>query len=95
MKLKERIALWFAKREVLKQVVAWLERSLGRPLKRKERAMLNSIFGNWRTTLAGLLAAIVQTYMTGGSLKAAMASLPTLLIGMLAKDSHVGSQAAK
>jgi hypothetical protein len=91
--LKERIALFFARREVTKRLAGWLEGSLGRPLARKEKKMLNALIGNWRTTLMGLIGAVVQTYMTGGSLKAALASVPMLLLGMMAKDSHVGSQA--
>lgn len=54
--------------------------------------MVISGLKNWKTTAAGLLAAIVQAYMGGLGTKAILASLPTLLIGLLAKDSTTGSQ---
>lgn len=61
---------------------------------REERKMLSRIFGNWQTTLAGVFAAAVQAYLGGMSIKSVLASLPTLLIGMLAKDAATGSAPA-
>jgi hypothetical protein len=57
--------------------------------------MVVSGLKNWKTTVAGLFAAIVQAYMGGMGTKAILAALPTLLLGLLAKDSTTGSQPAQ
>jgi len=60
VKLKERIALWFAWRAALKQVRPWLEQAIGRPLTWKERQMKN-----WKTTLLGMLGGLTGAEMAG------------------------------
>jgi hypothetical protein len=86
--LKSKIALWWARKRATRVFEGWL----GRPLSRKERRVFISGIKNWRTTVAGLFAAIVQAYMGGMGMKAILAALPTLLIGILAKDGATGSQ---
>ena len=44
---------------------------------------------SWRTTLMGFLAAVSQAYMGGMNWKSIAASTPTLLLGLMAKDTQV------
>ena len=69
--LKERIALWFARREAYKQAVRWFSESIGRPLTREEKAMLKKLFlkifgASWITTLLGWIATAVGITTTVG-----------------------------
>ena len=69
--LKQRIAFWFAKRAVYKQAVRWLATTIGRPLTRKEKAMLQKLFltifgASWVTTVAGWAATAVGITSTVG-----------------------------
>ena len=54
--------------------------------------LFGMVFGNWKTTLMGAVAACLQMYQGGMSWKAILAALPTLLLGVAAKDSSTGSQ---
>jgi uncharacterized membrane protein YbaN (DUF454 family) len=71
MTWKEKIARWLARREAYKQAVRWLSKSIGRPLTRKEKAMLQklvlTIFGSsWQTTVLGWAATAVGITSTVG-----------------------------
>jgi len=47
---------------------------------------------NWRTTLIGIVGAVMQYAMTAGpafNFKMLLAALPTLLMGAFAKDGNV------
>jgi uncharacterized membrane protein (UPF0136 family) len=56
-------------------------------------AILNALFGNWKTTLLGAAAA-VATYLQGqGSTWSVVAAAILFLLGTFAKDSTTGSQA--
>lgn len=52
---------------------------------------------NWKTTLAGFIAATLNFYATGMTAKAAIASAGIAVVGTLAKDSDVtgGTREAK
>ena len=69
--LKKRLALWFAKRVAFNKAVRWLSESIGRPLKREEKAMVKKLFltifgASWETTLFGWLATAVGITTTVG-----------------------------
>lgn len=92
MTWKERIALWFAEREFKKQAVRFLEKTLGRPLTKKEKSAMK----NWKTTLLGFIAGITGGTATGwtkpdGSINffAVAAAVVTALFGYFAKDHDV------
>lgn len=93
MKFKERIALYFAWREVCKQVEGWLEGALHRPLSRKEKSMLNSLLGNWKTSLAGIIVAAIQLHQGGMSWTNALLAAAMAALGFAAKDGSIGSKA--
>ena len=87
--LKKRIALWIAEREFKKLAVRFLERTLGRPLTRKEKSAMK----NWKTTVLGVLAgltggsAVGWTDPAGGiNIWAVALSVITSLFGYFAKD---------
>jgi hypothetical protein len=100
MKLKERIALWFAWRKVLKHVRPWLEKVLGRTLTREELKMKN-----WKTTLLGILAGLTGGTVAGwttpdGDINwvAVAFSIITALFGYFSKDhdtTGIGASATK
>lgn len=87
---------WIASRYSAAKLRPAVERFLGRELTRKEyrnmTAFIASIFGNWKTTLAGFAASIIQMYVGGMSWRAILMALPTLILGIAAKDSTTGSQ---
>ena len=89
MSLKEKIALWFAMREIAKQVEAGLEKLLHRPLTRKEKSMLGSFLANWKTSLIGLVMAAVQLHQGGMNWKSAVVAALMAALGLAAKDSNV------
>jgi hypothetical protein len=104
--VKKRIALFFIRREVRQRAAAWLEGVLGRPLTQKENKamsnLINAIFGNWRTTLAGLVKGIVVGVLVQhlplsdafhSALGTVLLASPFVVGGMLQKDAAVGSQA--
>ena len=91
--LKEKIALWFAAREVRKQAEAWLESSLGRPLTRKESQMLNALIGNWKTSIVGIVMAALQLHQGGMTWQSALMAALMAALGFAAKDSTTGSAA--
>ena len=93
MTVKERIALWIAAREVRKQAEAWIEKSIGRPLTRKESKMLNALVGNWRTSLVGVVMAAVQLHQGGMNWRNALMAALFATLGFAAKDSTTGSVA--
>jgi hypothetical protein len=93
VKLKERIALWFAEREFRKQAVRFLEKTLGRPLTRKEKSAMK----NWKTTCLGILAGLTGGTVTGwmtpeGKIHwgAVALAVITSLFGYFAKDHDDG-----
>jgi hypothetical protein len=87
--LKEKIALFFAMREVHKRAEAGLEKLLKRPLTRKEKSMLGSFLVSWKTSLIGLVMGAFQLHQGGMNWKsAAMAALMAAL-GLAAKDGQV------
>lgn len=56
-------------------------------------AILNALFGNWKTTLLGAAAA-VATYLQGqGGTWSIVAAALLFLLGSVAKDSTTGSAA--
>jgi len=85
VKLKERIALFFAARGLRKQVVGWAERSLGRPLTRKESQM----FKNWQTTILGIVMAAAQLHQGGLTWGNAAIAALMAAFGLVAKDHNV------
>ena len=89
MNLKEKIALWFAMREIEKQAEAGLEKLLKRPLSRKEKSMLGSFLVNWKTSLIGLVMAAVQMHQGGLNWKSAVMAALMAALGVAAKDSNV------
>ena len=91
MNLKQKIALWFAKRALWKQTVRLLEQVLGRSLTWRERRMKN-----WKTTLLGILAGITGGTMAGwtkpdGTINwvAVAFSVVTAAFGYFTKDHDV------
>ena len=89
MNLKEKIALWFAMREIEKQAEAGLEKLLKRPLSRKEKSMLGSFLVNWKTSLIGLVMGAVQLHQGGLNWKSAVMAALMAALGVAAKDSNV------
>lgn len=92
MKLKHRIALWFAERELKKQAVRFLEKTLGRPLTRREKSDMK----NWKTTCLGILAGLTGGTVAGwtgpdGGIHWAAVALAVInaLFGYFAKDHDV------
>ena len=91
-RLKKKIAFWLAEREFKKQAVRFLERTLGRPLTRKEK----SVMTNWKTTLLGIVAGLVgvsaSTFMApDGKINVwgVVQGIVLALIGYFAKDRDV------
>jgi hypothetical protein len=76
--LKERIALWSARREI----VNLAERIIGRPLTHKEKGM----FKNWKTSLAGIAMAAIQMHQGGMTWGNAVIAALMALMGLAAKD---------
>ena len=95
MSIKEKLALWIATREVRKRIERWIEKSIARPLTRRERAMLNSLIGNWKTSLLGLIMAAVTMHQGGMTWHAALMAAAMAALGIAAKDSTTGSQATQ
>jgi hydrogenase-4 membrane subunit HyfE len=91
--IKEKFVAWLAAREVRKQAQAWLERSLGRPLKKGESQMLNALIGNWKTSLLGIVMAALQLHQGGMSWQSALMAALMAALGFAAKDSTTGSPA--
>jgi hypothetical protein len=89
MTWKERIALWFAMREIAKQAEVGLGRLLKRPLTRKEKSMLGSFLVNWKTSLIGIVMAAVQLHQGGMNWKSALMAALMAGLGIAAKDSNV------
>jgi hypothetical protein len=62
-------------------------------------AIINSLFGNWKTTIAGVIGAIgayLSTQPGGwGVVGQVLAALGLFLIGAAAKDGTTGSPALK
>ena len=58
------------------------------------QSIVNALFGNWKTTLVGVLTAVATYLGQQGNPGWQMASYALLaLLGMLAKDSTTGSTA--
>lgn len=102
----ERLGLWFARREVKKRLLAWIEKGTGAPLTKEEKRMFgitwNNLRGNWRTTLwgavEGFVTSIVYAHATagstwGGAFHSALVALPAIIRGLVSKDAAVGSKA--
>ncbi len=49
--------------------------------------MFKNLTGSWKTSMIGLVGSILQAYLGGASWKAIAAALPTLIMGLFAKDS--------
>jgi len=89
---KERIALWLAEREFKKQAVRFLEKTLGRPLTRREKSEMK----NWKTTLIGIVAGLVgvsaSTFMSPDgkvNIWGVVQAILLAAIGYYAKDKDV------
>ena len=95
VKIKERIALYFAWREVCKQVEGWLEGALHRPLSRKEKSMLNALLGNWKTSVAGIVLGAFQLHQGGMTWQNALMAALMATLGFVAKDGSTGSKAVQ
>ena len=89
MTLKEKIALWFAEREFKKQAVRFLGKTLGRPLTKKEKAMLGTFLISWKTSLIGVVMAALQLHQGGMGWKSAIMAALMAALGLAAKDSNV------
>ena len=89
MSLKEKIALWFAMREIEKQVAGWLERAIGRPLSRKEKSVMATFLANWKTSLIGVVMGAIQLHQGGLSWQNAAFAALMAALGLAAKDSNV------
>jgi hypothetical protein len=92
VKLRERIALWFAWRKAMKQARPWIEKVLGRPLTRKELKM-----SNWKTSLLGVIAGLTGGTAVGwvgpdGAINwwTVALAIITSAFGYFAKDKDVG-----
>ena len=92
MTLKQRIAFWFAERAFKKQAVRFLERTLGRPLTRKEKSAMK----NWKTTCLGILAGLTGASVVGWTTPeggihwgAVILAVVNALLGYFAKDHDV------
>ena len=88
MNLKEKIALWFAMREIEKQAEAGLEKLLKRPLTRKEKSMLSAFLKNWQTSILGLVMAAVQLHQGGMTWGSAVLAALMAALGLAAKDGN-------
>jgi hypothetical protein len=90
--IKGKIASWLVARGIANEAEERLESALGRPLKRKERAMLkNMLLGNWVTTLLGIIAGAINLYVGGMTPKNALLSAALAALGVVGKDAMTGS----
>ena len=94
MSIKEKIALWFARREIRKLV----ERLIGRPFTKGEKVMFGKILNaaaNWQTTLIGVALGALQLHQGGLSWGSALQAALWAALGIAAKDASTGSEKVK
>lgn len=87
MTLRGRIAAWYIRQRLTKAVSEWV----GRRLTRKEKAMLGRIFGNWQTTLIGVVMGAIQLHNGGLTWANALQAALLAALGLAAKDAGTGS----
>lgn len=62
---------------------------------RRRKKMLDNLVKSWKTSLVGLLGSILISWQGGMSWRAIVSSLPTLILGLLAKDGDVSHSKPK
>lgn len=82
------IESWFLRRQIVVAVQGWL----GRRLSRKERTeMFGRLFGNWQTTLIGVVMGAIQLHQGGMNWGNALQAALLAALGLAAKDAGTGS----